>query len=204
MTVIKKNRIIELLQSKDRNNRLVITPLLDHTKTIGASSVDLRLGTEFILLRRRSLQVLDIRDQDGINQGIYSYQERIRINYGSQFVIHPGQLVLGSILEYISLPSSLLAYVVGKSTWGRTGLIIATATKVDPGFKGSITLEIANLGEVPIVLYPGIPIAQLVLHSAEGQELYEGKYKNPTGPQFPALISDDPNWTKWFKPFISS
>ena len=57
--------------------------------------------------------------------------------------------------EYVQLPPGLMCYVIGKSSWGRMGLIIATATKVDPGFKGCITLEIVNEGEIPLVLYPG-------------------------------------------------
>ena len=81
--------------------------------------------------------------------------------------------------------------------WGRTGLIIATATKVDPGFRGCITLEIVNEGEVPLVLVPGIPIAQLVFHRTEQPVSYSGVYSCPIGPEFPRfdkLISGSSFW----------
>jgi dCTP deaminase len=78
------------------------------------------------------------------------------------------------------------------------GLIIATATKVDPGFKGCITLEIINEGQVPIVLYPGILIAQLVLHKTSGKSRYSGRYNHPTGPQFPNFSKDYESWKFWY------
>jgi deoxycytidine triphosphate deaminase len=77
--------------------------------------------------------------------------------------LHPGQFVLGETLEWIRLPKNLVAFVIGKSTWGRDGLIIATAIGVHPNFSGILTLEISNVGEIPIYLYPGLAIAQLFL-----------------------------------------
>jgi dCTP deaminase len=78
------------------------------------------------------------------------------------FVIHPGEFVLGRTEEWVELPDDLVARIEGKSSLGRLGLIVhATAGFVDPGFKGTLTLEITNLTRVPIVLWPGKPIAQL-------------------------------------------
>ncbi|MGA2317948.1 MAG: dCTP deaminase [Thermodesulfobacteriota bacterium] len=129
---------------------------------------------------------------------IERYQEHVRLNYHEQFVLHPNQLIIGSTLEYVSLPCKLMCYVVGKSTWGRMGLVIATATKVDPGFKGCITLEMINQGEVPVILYPGIPIAQLVFHETMGEAKYEGGYNCATGPQFPDFSKNIEAWKYWF------
>ncbi len=114
--------------------------------------------------------------------------------------MHPGQLVLGSTLEYVQLPRDLMAYVIGKSSWGRMGLVIATATKVDPGFKGCITLEIVNEGEIPLVLYPGLPIAQLVLHAVVDGDAYAGGYSCAVGPEFPKFRASDPSWRFWTAP----
>ena len=86
---------------------------------------------------------------------------------GDYFVLHPGQFVLGETLEWIHLPKNLVAFVVGKSTWGRDGLIIATAIGVHPNWSGILTLEISNVGEIPIYLYPGLAIAQLFLAVVE-------------------------------------
>ena len=84
---------------------------------------------------------------------------------GQQFVIHPNQFVLGETLEFVKLPSDMMAYVVTRSTWGRTGLIVATAVGIQPNFRGVITLELRNLGDVPLNLYPGTKILQLFFHT---------------------------------------
>ena len=78
------------------------------------------------------------------------------------FVIHPGEFALGRTEEYVEIPDDVVARIEGKSSLGRLGLIVhATAGFVDPGFKGTLTLEITNLTRVPIKLYVGIAIAQL-------------------------------------------
>jgi len=196
--VLTKEAIIDLLKESDYRKRLIITPLLDSNEVLGASSVDVRLGNEFILMRRQNFANLDISDKKVIDN-IQHYQERIKLNYQQPFILHPYQLVIGSTLEYVSVPPGLMCYVIGKSSWGRMGLIIATATKVDPGFKGCITLEIVNQGEVPLTLYPGVPIAQLVFHTAVGKSSYDGRYEYPTGPEFPNFLKDYKKWKKWFR-----
>jgi dCTP deaminase len=81
---------------------------------------------------------------------------------GEVFVIHPGEFVLGRTLEWVELPDDVVARIEGKSSIGRLGLIVhATAGFVDPGFKGTLTLEITNLTRVPIKLSPNLLIAQL-------------------------------------------
>jgi dCTP deaminase len=89
----------------------------------------------------------------------------------------------------------VLAYVIGRSSWGRLGLIIATATVIHPGFKGCITLELVNHGDIPIELYPGCFICQLVLHEVQPPQKkpYEGKYSGwvgPTSPEFSKIYKD--------------
>lgn len=176
---------------KDLPDRLIITPLLDREEQIRDNSVDLRLGNEFIITKRTSFPFIDVANKDEIEKDIGQYQERIIINFKKPFILHPNQLILGSTLEYISLPKELSAYVLGRSSWGRLGLIIATATVVSPGFKGCITLELINLGEVPILLYPGVRIAQIVVHTVEGKGEYKGRYSCPTGPEFSRIYKDD-------------
>ena len=88
--------------------------------------------------------------------------EHVRIEEDQSFVIQPGEFVLGTTMESVEMPDDLVARIEGKSSLGRLGLIVhATAGFVDPGFKGNLTLEITNLTRVPIVLWPGKPIAQL-------------------------------------------
>ncbi|MCA9052009.1 MAG: dCTP deaminase, partial [Planctomycetaceae bacterium] len=83
------------------------------------------------------------------------------------FILHPRQFVLAVTLEWIRLPSNLAGYVVGRSSWGRHGLIIATATGVHPGFTGCLTLELTNVGEIPITIKPGTTICQVFLHTVD-------------------------------------
>jgi len=184
-------REIKVWQKKKYPDRLIITPLLEEEEQIKDNTVDLRLGTEFIITRRTSFPAIDATKGIEIEQRIGQYQERIRIGFHEHFVLHPNQLILGSSLEYVSLPSQLSAYVIGRSSWGRLGLIIATATAVSPLFKGCITLELVNLGEAPLILYPGIRIAQLVLHTVKGKGTYSGRYNCSTGPEFSKIYKDD-------------
>lgn len=198
MTVLTLNKIKEKMKSGKMEDRLIVTPLIEPSESFDPASINVRLGTEFIVMRKRSFPILDIADEELANR-IEKYYEKIRINYGEKFVLHPNQLIIGSTFEYISLPQTLMCYVIGKSSWGRMGLIIATATKVDPGFKGCVTLEIINEGEVPIVLYPGIPIAQLVFHETIGDSEYDGVYNYATGPQFPDFSKNYEKWNFWYK-----
>ncbi len=165
---------------------LIITPLLEKSQ-VGDCSVDVRLGHEFIVLRRPSVPHIDpthaSRESDW-RANIYKWQERVRISLFQPFVLSPGQLVLGATIEYLSVPGTIAATLEGRSTWGRLGLVIATATGIGPGFKGCVTLELINLGGAPVVVHPGFRIAQIIFQRIVGAGRYSGKYDCPTGPQF--------------------
>ena len=198
MSVLTKEKIVDFMNKENIEERFVITPLIDLDESLDPASINVRLGNEFILMKQQSFPILDVSNKEELSERIEKYQEKIRIDFQEGFVLHPNHLIIGSTFEYIGLPNNLMAYVIGKSSWGRMGLIIATATKVDPGFKGCITLEIINEGQVPIVLYPGILIAQLVLHETSGESTYSGRYSHPTGPQFPNFSKDYENWKFWY------
>jgi dCTP deaminase len=88
--------------------------------------------------------------------------EEVVVPEGDSFVIHPGEFCLGRTLEWVELPDDIVARIEGKSSLGRLGLIVhATAGFCDPGWKGTLTLELNNLTRVPIILHPGLEIAQL-------------------------------------------
>lgn len=183
--VLTSPEIIVAMRRLDLSERLVVTPLLNISETIHDAAVDLRLGTEFVILKKQMMPSLNIAHAKELLRGVERYQQRFVRRVREEIVLHPGQLIIGSTLEYVQIPRGLMCYVIGKSTWGRTGLIIATATKIDPGFRGCVTLEIINEGEVPLVLVPGVPIAQLVLHRTEPDTVYKGVYSCPVGPEFP-------------------
>jgi dCTP deaminase len=120
------------------------------------ASIDLRLGTSFRVFHNHRISAIDLANPPK------NLTELVEIGDADSFVIHPGEFVLGSTQEHVELPNDVVARIEGKSSLGRLGLIVhATAGFVDPGFKGTLTLEITNLTRVPIILWPGKPIAQL-------------------------------------------
>jgi dCTP deaminase len=132
--------------------RLVIDPW--NPELVQPASVDLTLGDSFRVFHNHRTAAIDLRDPPTNHTEEITGEE--------MFVIHPGEFVLGVTREYVELPDDIVARIEGKSSLGRLGLIVhATAGFVDPGFKGTLTLEITNLTRVPIKLYPGLLIAQL-------------------------------------------
>jgi len=136
------------------DGRVVIEPW--DPDMVQPASVDLRLGDSFRVFHNHLAPAIDLdRPPERLT-------ELIEIDPGESFVIHPGEFVLGATLERVSLPDDVVARIEGKSSLGRLGLIVhATAGFVDPGFAGTLTLEITNLTRIPIILWPGKPIAQL-------------------------------------------
>ncbi len=109
---------------------------------------------------------------------------------GEPFILHPGEFVLGSILETVTLPDDVAARVEGKSSLGRLGLLThATAGFVDPGFSGHVTLELSNVATLPIKLWPGMKVGQLCffrlsspVEKPYGSDAYGSHYQGQRGP----------------------
>jgi dCTP deaminase len=120
------------------------------------ASVDLRLGDSFRVFHNHRTTAIDLR------QPPTNLTEEVIAGEEEGFVIHPGEFCLGRTLEWVELPDDIVARIEGKSSLGRLGLIVhATAGFCDPGWRGTLTLELNNLTRVPIKLYPGLLIAQL-------------------------------------------
>jgi len=149
---------------------LVITPKpnTDELKDEASASVDLRLGTWFRATRARRHPVLDIYNKGTLGPTEESLTNLYYAPFGGEFVLHPRSFVLAVTLEWIRLPLNLAGMVTGKSSWGRRGLIIETAPGVHPGYTGCLTLELTNVGEIPIKLVPGTKICQLFFHKLDG------------------------------------
>ena len=134
--------------------RVVIDPW--DPAMVQPASVDLRLGDSFRVFHNHRLPAIDLAEPPS------GVTEHVQIEDSANFVIHPGEFALGRTQEYVEIPDDVVARIEGKSSLGRLGLIVhATAGFVDPGFKGTLTLEITNLTRVPIKLYTGLAIAQL-------------------------------------------
>lgn len=170
----------------DPPEQLIVTPLLCREQVCEAS-IDVRLGNEFLFPTRHSVAQHRHDGDGGVRGGVYSLK---RVDFNQDVFLHPRQFVLGATLEYIGVPDDLACYLIGRSSLGRTGLVIATATFVGPGFRGCVTLEITNIGEVPLPLVPGMRIAQLVVHQLDGRAKYEGRFSCATGPLPPDLFQD--------------
>lgn len=147
-------------QLRDRNSGFAVTPLVDEEQ-IDHASIDLRLGPDMIVVQRETGVVAFDPVQGDFAQRLHEYQQYVRRPFGSAFYLHPREFAIARTLEWVTLPKTLGAQATGRSSWGRLGLVIATATLVQPGFKGTITLELSNVGTVPIVLHVGVRIAQL-------------------------------------------
>src|SRR6476620_8618666 len=161
--------------------RIKIEPFDD--AMIQPASIDLRLGPSFRVFHNFRVESIDIADMPT------GLTEHVEIADDEPFIVHPGEFVLGRTAEYIEMPDDLVSRVEGKSSLGRLGLIVhATAGFVDPGFKGTLTLEITNLTRVPIKLWAGKPIAQLSFMTLD--EAAQRPYGHPElGSHFPGEIA---------------
>ncbi len=164
---------------------LVVAPLLHEPKETG---LDVRLGRRFIVFRRSSTPSLDPLDTANDPRSVQTY---IELTQSEQFVLHPHEVVLGATLEYLVMPSDLSGQVITRSSYGRLGLLSATAVQVHPGFRGCLTLELVNLSTIPITLTPGERVAQLVLWHSGAVDTQSAKYSCPIGPEF-SRVRDDP------------
>ena len=148
--ILSDRTIREQLQA----GRIVIDPL--DADNIQPSSVDLRLDRYFRVFRNHTMRVIDVKeDQEELT-------ELVEISDEDGFILHPGEFVLGSTAERVALPDDLVARLEGKSSLGRLGLLIhSTAGFVDAGWDGYLTLELSNVANLPITLYPGMKIGQI-------------------------------------------
>lgn len=184
MTLLHHEALRAALAEKDDfDKRLVVTPLLDDAQ-VGEASIDLRLSTDFLLLKRTMRGGVDV-GADNFRAQIEDLYERLTVPLGDGLWLHPQQFVLGSTFEFIRVPPTMGAYVLGRSSWGRLGLLVATAVTVQPGFAGSLTLELVNAGDSPIKLYPGLAVAQLSVHYLPYKTEYRKAHPNYISPTRP-------------------
>ena len=176
--VLSDRSIAEALSS----GRLIITPIAE--SALQPASVDIRLDREFRVFRNHREAYIDVREP------VDSLTELESVEDDEPFVLHPGEFVLGSTLERVTLPDDLVARVEGKSSLGRLGLLVhATAGYVDPGWDGHLTMELSNVSNLPIRLYYAMKIGQLsfleLTTPAEypyGSPKLHSKYQGQTGP----------------------
>ncbi len=148
------------------------------------SSIDVRLDRFFRVFNNSRYTHIDPAEQQD------ELTTLVEPTGDEAFVLHPGEFVLGSTLEIVSLPDDLAGRLEGKSSLGRLGLLThSTAGFIDPGFSGHITLELSNVANLPIMLWPGMKIGQLCLFRLSspaeypyGSEIYGSRYQGQRGP----------------------
>ena len=165
-----------------QDGRLYVDPFDD--ALIQPASIDLRLGSKFLIFKRTQQPFIDVR------QSVDHFTEKVEIDPAIPFMLHPGEFALCVTLEEIHLSADIVGRLDGKSSLGRLGLVVhSTAGFVDPGWKGRLTLELSNLANLPISLYYGMKVSQLsfmeLTSPAEnpyGSKSLGSKYQGQDGP----------------------
>jgi dCTP deaminase len=172
---------------------LVVEPLDDPDLQVQPASVDLRLGREFLEFQHANIPCIHPDSE----QEVEDYVEETVVDEGGEFILHPGDFVLGTTLERVEIPPDIIAHVQGRSSMGRLAVVIhATAGIIDPGYRGQITLELSNLGTAPVALTPGMRISQVIFTElASPAERPYGvergsKYQDQSGPQASRIQGD--------------
>jgi dCTP deaminase len=148
------------------------------------SSLDVRVDRLFRVFRNSRYPYIDVKQEQE------ELTELVEVSDSEAFILHPGEFVLGSTLERVTLPDDLVARLEGKSSLGRLGLLIhSTAGFIDPGWDGHVTLELSNVANLPITIYPGMKIGQIsfvqLTEPAEhpyGSSGLGSKYQGQRGP----------------------
>jgi dCTP deaminase len=171
--------------------RLALEPF--EPSLVQPSSIDVRLDRWFRVFNNTKYTHIDpSKQQDDLTSLVEAPD-------GEPFVLHPGEFVLGSTLEVVTLPDDLAGRLEGKSSLGRLGLLThSTAGFIDPGFSGHVTLELSNVANLPITLWPGMKIGQLCLFRLSspathpyGSSVYGSRYQGQRGP------TPSRSWQSW-------
>ena len=170
------------IKAEINSGRVKVEPFTD--AMVQPSSVDVRLDRFFRVFENHKYSVID----PSIEQA--DLTREVAVSSDAHFILHPGEFVLASTYEVITLPDDIAGRLEGKSSLGRLGLLThSTAGFIDPGFSGHITLELSNVANLPVKLFPGMKIGQLCLiklsSPAEhpyGSAVYGSRYQGQRGP----------------------
>lgn len=177
--------------------KIKITPKPDLSKQLGSCSIDLRLGNVFMVFEHSKYPYIDLRERVNLEE----IMRKIVVPDGEAFIMQPGEFVLATTLETIELSDDILGRLEGRSSLGRLGIIVHSTSGVfDPGWSGKATMELGNLGRMPVALYPGMRICAFTfeLLSSPAQVPYNkkpsSKYLGQTEPlpsRFSLELEDD-------------
>jgi dCTP deaminase len=170
------------IKAEVESGRIALEPY--QPEMIQPSSIDVRLDRFFRLFDNHKYPFIDpAEDQPELTH-------LVEVDSNQPFILHPGEFVLGSTFELVSLPDDVAARLEGKSSLGRLGLLThSTAGFIDPGFSGHVTLELSNVATLPIKLWPGMKIGQMCFFRLSspaerpyGSSEYASRYQGQRGP----------------------
>jgi dCTP deaminase len=174
------------------NGRIVIEPF--DPECVQPSSVDLHVDSQFRVFANSRYPYIDVK------RPMPDLTDLVEVKEEEPFILHPGEFVLGSTRERVGIPDDMVARLEGKSSLGRLGLLIhSTAGYVDPGWDGYLTLELSNVANLPITIYPGMKIGQIsffrLTSSADrpyGSKEAGSKYQGQRGPTASRFFEEFP------------
>ncbi len=175
-----------------KSKHIKITPKPNFESQLSSCSIDLRLSEKFYIFEYSRNILLDPHDKN-----LELPMRKIIIKKKERFIMHPGSFVIGSTVERIELPDDIGGRIEGRSSLGRLGIVIhSTAPLVHPGFRGQVTLELGNIGVMPVAIYPGMRICAMtfeMLSSPSSMPYYkkkDAKYRNQKGPTVSKITKD--------------
>lgn len=173
--------------------KIRISPKIDQTTQLSSCSVDFRLGNTFMVFEHSRYSYIDPRSPVSVAESM----RKIIVPEGEHFMMHPGDFVLASTVESIELPDDILGRLEGRSSMARLGIIVhSTAALFEPGWIGTATMELGNLGRIAVALYPGMRICsftfeQLSSPAKTPYRLKQGnKYAGQTLPEASKISLD--------------
>lgn len=163
-----------------KQGKIYLNPKPNLKIQLSGASLDLCLGNEFRVFNHSQNLVIDPKKPA-------DYTKLVKLKPGKAFIVHPDEFVLGITKEAVGIDRSMCVRIDGKSSIGRMGIVVhSTAGHVNPGWRGKLTLEISNIGRLPVLLYPGMKICQLVFEKltseASSEVLKKEKYMNQKSP----------------------
>lgn len=178
--LLNKEHIMQRLMHDDPNKKIVITPFINPEEQVGPVSIDLRLGTEFEVLKSidSSFQPEYKINPEELEEKAVKQKVAIKTDPTEAFYIQPGDFVVGYSIEHLKLPFDLLAKIEGRNSWGKIGLFVnSTAGLITPNFSGTLTFALKNMSSVALPLYPGVRIAQIYFHQTQPMGTQQAKTK---------------------------
>ena len=170
------------IQQEIKAGNISVSPL--GIQLMQPASIDLHLSDKILVFKNSTAPYIDLRRNNS------DLTDMVEIPDKQPFILHPGEFVLGSTIEHIGLGNNIVARLDGKSSLGRVGLLIhSTAGFIDPGWSGTLTLELSNVSQLPLTLYKGMPIGQISfeylttpVEIAYGHALLGSRYQGQTEP----------------------